>query len=303
MSPAPVDIVPRNPNPPIAKAEADVDPDGPTLIRRPPGFEERMAGDVLRPLPRQQTPAAVEGLAAKTVPRPATMATQLPPAAPRAAAPTPAPPRAPAPAMPPPPPPTPPPAPRPPPPLQQTVAPVAAPADVDTGTTAAVPQAELALPPPVLVLGSGWPLALARTVDAVLGGALVVAALWGALVVVGVRPAVQPVVDQAHADPIPMAVVLLGAPFVAVALYQALSVLVLGGTVGCRVAGLRVVRQQDGARPGALRALVRGLASAFGTMLFGSGPLWGLLIDRRRRGLGDIVARSVMVRAPGGGVA
>lgn len=169
-----------------------------------------------------------------------------------------------------------------------------------TGSPAAVPQPELAAPPAVLVLGSGWRLALARAVDGLATAALAAGLLLGALSAVGVRAAVQPVVDRSHADPVTMAGLLLAVPFCAVALYQAVTVLFLGGTLGCRLAGLRVVRQCDGARPGAMRALVRGLASALGTLLFGSGPLWGLLIDRRRRGLGDVVASSVVVRAAAG---
>ena len=177
------------------------------------------------------------------------------------------------------------------------------PADADTSSTATMPQPDLALPPAVLVLAGGWRLAAARAVDLVLTGATAAALLFAALSAVGVRAAVQPLVDQAHADPLVMLAVMVGAPFFAVALYQAATVLLLGGTLGGRLVGLRVVRQHDGARPGALRVLVRGVATAVGVLAFGSGPLWGLLIDRRRRGLGDIVARSLMVRTGGGGAA
>ena len=250
-----------------------------------------------------ETPAAVEGVMAKAVPRPVTAALRPPPLPPAEALRAP-PPSAPAPRAPPTPPPTPAPLPpQPPPPQPPVAAPVAQPADIDTSSTAAVKMPELASPPPVLVLASGWPLALAWLVDAMLTFAAAAAVLLGALYALGVRPAVQPVVDQAHTDPIPMAVALVGAPFFAIALYQTLTVLALGGTVGGRLAGMRVVRVRDGARPGPLRALVRGVASAVGTVAFGCGPFWGLLIDRRRRGLGDIVASSVVVRAAGGGVA
>jgi len=173
-----------------------------------------------------------------------------------------------------------------------------------TGATAelAVPAA----PAAVLVLGSGWRLALARLVDAALSLALAGAALFGALTVLGVRFAVQPLVDYLHQSPVPAAAVLLGTPFAVFALYQALSVLVLRGTLGCRLAGLRVVALADGSRPGLVRSVVRGVAAAAGALLFGSGPMWGIFVDRRRRGLGDIVARSVVVRAgrgPDGGAA
>lgn len=173
-----------------------------------------------------------------------------------------------------------------------------------TGATAelAVPAA----PAAVLVLGSGWRLALARLVDAALSLALAGTALFGALTALGVRFAVQPLVDYLHQSPVPAAAVLLGTPFAAFALYQALSVLVLRGTLGCRLAGLRVVALTDGSRPGLVRSVVRGVAAAAGALLFGSGPLWGIFVDRRRRGLGDIVARSVVVRVgrgPDGGAA
>lgn len=327
LAPAPVDVVPRNPAPPpriaanaaapaqvrrpTATAQQAIDPDGPTQIRRPPGFEERMVSDVVRAPPRRETPAAVEGVGARAAPRPAAPAPAA--AAPLASLPpvlTSAgveasvlePGRATVPARPPPPRPVQPP-PLPPPTAPAFVLPPEppAPAEPDTASTAAVPLPARALPPSVLVLGSGARLALARGTDALITAALAAVVLYASLLALGVRPAVQPIVDAAHGNPVALAVTLLGAPFVAVALYQALGVLLLGATVGGRLAGLRVVRMRDGAKPGALRALVRAALSALGTIAFGSGPLWGLLIDRRRRGLGDLVARCVTVRASAGG--
>ena len=353
LSPAPVDVVPKNPSPPPPpppKATTEViDPDGPTLIRRQsPRWSESFT-DVTQPLPRSETPAHVEGVGTRAPapvarPAPAAPAARTAPAAPQAPVARPAP--APAPASPPAvaarpapapaAPVRPAPAPPAPPPrvatemvqpdaiVEEELEPVPAPAPpsasmptmplVDlvaleasrdlTGATAelAVPAA----PAAVLVLGSGWRLALARLVDAALSLALAGAALFGALTVLGVRFAVQPLVDYLHQSPMPAAAVLLGTPFAVFALYQALSVLVLRGTFGCRLAGLRVVALADGSRPGLVRSIVRGVAAAAGALLFGSGPLWGIFVDRRRRGLGDIVARSVVVRAgrgPDGGAA
>ena len=333
LAPAPVDIVPRNtgaptsgavqaaapaqaPTPapvpapaprPTRTAHQPIDPDGPTLIRRPPGFEERMAGDMVRAPPRRETPAAVDGVAeraAARAPAPASAQTppmaSLPPVLTSAGVDVPAaePSRVTVQARPPPPRPVKPP-PVPPPTEPAYVLPPerAASPEPDTGSTATVPHPTLALPSPVLVLGSGWRLALARLTDVVLIAALATATLYAVLLALGVRPAVQPVVDRAHADPITMVVAIVGAPFVTVALYQALTVVLFGATVGGRLAGLRVVRVRDGERPGVVRALVRGAAAAVGTVAFGGGPLWGVLVDRRRRGLGDLVTRCVTVRA------
>ena len=112
----------------------------------------------------------------------------------------------------------------------------------------------------------------------------------------GVRLAVQPVVDFCHASPVIAVAVLLGAPWVGVAVYQGLSVLLLGGTLGQRLLGLRVVRLQDGAKPGFLRIVLRAVVVAGGTVALFAGPLYGVLLDKRRRGIGDVLARTVVAR-------
>jgi len=67
-----------------------------------------------------------------------------------------------------------------------------------------------------------------------------------------------------------------------------------GQTIGMRAWRLRVVSSEGGALPWP-RALLR-FALALGSLLaFGLGFLW-CLIDRRRRGWHDIVARSEVVR-------
>jgi uncharacterized RDD family membrane protein YckC len=113
----------------------------------------------------------------------------------------------------------------------------------------------------------------------------------------GVRAAWQPIVDHAHANLVGAIVAVVVAPLAAVALYHALTVIALGGTVGHRVLGLRVVRAKDGAKPGFVRALVRGALTAAGIGAFAAGPLWGLLVDRRRRGAGDLLTGSFVARA------
>jgi uncharacterized RDD family membrane protein YckC len=70
-----------------------------------------------------------------------------------------------------------------------------------------------------------------------------------------------------------------------------------GQTPGGRVMRLRVVRASDGGRVGAGRALVRvgGLALAAIPFMLGFAPI---LVDDRRRGLQDILARTVVVEVP-----
>lgn len=84
---------------------------------------------------------------------------------------------------------------------------------------------------------------------------------------------------------IPLAVVLV--------LYEWLSVAVAGRTPAMAVLGLRVV-SRDGRPLPTRRALARTLVLPFSALLFGLGFL-GLLLDRERRGLHDLVAGSTVV--------
>jgi uncharacterized RDD family membrane protein YckC len=85
--------------------------------------------------------------------------------------------------------------------------------------------------------------------------------------------------------------------FVAVPLYFWLSQAIWGRTVGMRAFGLRVVTL-DGRKPGAPAALVRTLLLAVDWLpaLFAVGALSIWLTPRRQR-LGDLAARTVVVRA------
>ncbi|WP_328467642.1 RDD family protein [Actinoplanes sp. NBC_00393] len=78
-------------------------------------------------------------------------------------------------------------------------------------------------------------------------------------------------------------------PFI-FALYCTLFWALAGRTPGMTVLGLRVVRF-DGGPPGWFAALFRALLLAF----FPIGALW-LLVDRRRQGLQDKIARTAVLR-------
>lgn len=140
--------------------------------------------------------------------------------------------------------------------------------------------------------------AAAAFIDVVIAGGAAVGAVIAALGTRGVRVAVQPVVDFLHADFIAGVATLFVAAFVALFAYQLVTVVALGATVGQRVMGLRVLRGHNGAKPGVLRAFVRAVGSAAGVLALGVGPFWALWLDGRRRGLGDIVARTVVARPP-----
>lgn len=92
-------------------------------------------------------------------------------------------------------------------------------------------------------------------------------------------------------------VVFLGGSFV----YFAGAWWVFGRTVGEAVFGLRVVRG-NGRRITVARAVVRFVFMTLGLSLLGLGYLW-MLIDKRRRTWGDIVAGTVMVYDSGSDMA
>jgi uncharacterized RDD family membrane protein YckC len=112
----------------------------------------------------------------------------------------------------------------------------------------------------------------------------------------GVRPGWQPLVDHLHGAPAAHAGTLLAAVFFVVTTYHTGLVAALSGTLGHRLLGLRV-RQNDGNKPGPFRALLRGLGCAVGVMMFAVGPAYGVLLDRRGRGVGDLLARSFVAVA------
>lgn len=140
--------------------------------------------------------------------------------------------------------------------------------------------------------------AAAASVDVVVSVAVTSGAIVAALGARGVRVAVQPIVDYLAADVVTGVATFFVPAFVALFLLQALTVLALGATVGQRVMGLRVLRVHDGTKPGVLRILLRAAGSALGVVALGVGPFWALWLDGKRRGLGDIVARTVAAKPP-----
>jgi uncharacterized RDD family membrane protein YckC len=168
-------------------------------------------------------------------------------------------------------------------------------ADAGTDVTAQAPAYQ---PPENVVLdvthGLRW--AASSLLDTALGAAFAAGAAALLLDRKGVRLDVQPIVDFIHKSP-PQAVILIGGgAFVGLSLYQVLTVAILGGTVGQRVLGLRVLRLKDGRRAGIVRSIIRGFLCAGGALFLLAGPLFGVFLDRKRRGFGDFLARTVVAR-------
>ncbi|HTP25732.1 MAG TPA: RDD family protein [Anaeromyxobacteraceae bacterium] len=78
--------------------------------------------------------------------------------------------------------------------------------------------------------------------------------------------------------------------------YGALSHGIMGATFGERFLGLQVT-DPSGGPPGLSRSAARAAMAVLGTAAFGLGPL-AALFTRSRRGLHDLVARTIVVRAP-----
>lgn len=143
--------------------------------------------------------------------------------------------------------------------------------------------------------------AAAALVDTTVSVGVAGGAVYAALTARGVRVAVQPVVDYVHADFVTGVATLAVPAFVALFALQLVTVVALGANVGQRIVGLRVLRLHDGKKPGIIRIVLRAIASAAGVVALGVGPFWALWLDGRRRGLGDIVARTVVARPPTAG--
>jgi uncharacterized RDD family membrane protein YckC len=109
----------------------------------------------------------------------------------------------------------------------------------------------------------------------------------------GTRPTLQGVVDALHVDVMTGLPLVLMVPVAAV-LWHLLAV-PLVGTPGQRALGLALTTM-TGARPGAGRLAVRAAVQGVAVGAFLAGPAFALFIDGRRRGPGDIVARTVAVR-------
>lgn len=141
-------------------------------------------------------------------------------------------------------------------------------------------------------LGRQW---LATVIDGVVGGAVVAGALRGGLSLADIKATPQGVVDTIHATPLALLPV-LGGVVVALFLWQLVPVL-LKASLGQKLVGLRLV-SADGEKPGVARLLLRAVASTLTTLVCFAGPAWGLLVDGKRRSLGDVIAGTVAVRGP-----
>ncbi|HZT64728.1 MAG TPA: RDD family protein [Acidimicrobiales bacterium] len=88
------------------------------------------------------------------------------------------------------------------------------------------------------------------------------------------------------------------------AVYEVVLVAVRGQTVGRMAVRIRVVRDHDGGVPGWLRSLARWATVVAAGLVPVVGPYLALLVylwvfwDRRRQGIHDKVARTVVVRVP-----
>jgi hypothetical protein len=101
-------------------------------------------------------------------------------------------------------------------------------------------------------------------------------------------------VDRLARDPTPVGVAIAVA-IVLGAAHTVIGVRLLGGTIGARLAGADLVRLKTGARPSALRAAMCGALSVVGTAL-AIGPLYAFWVDALYRGVGGLLARTVLVR-------
>jgi uncharacterized RDD family membrane protein YckC len=136
-------------------------------------------------------------------------------------------------------------------------------------------------------------------VDGAVGGALVGLAGMAVLLALNVKATPQGLVDAFHADPTQ----LLALPAVAVGvvtLYLLVPGLLFGATLAQRLVGLELVVQKTGEPASLLRLVIRSLLTAVFTALLLASPAWALLVDRWRRGLGDVLAGTICVRRSGG---
>ncbi len=170
-------------------------------------------------------------------------------------------------------------------------APIAAPAP-----TWAVPSTAAIAPavkPTRREYASWWRQLGAAIVDGT-GAVVVVGGLVRlAFSVLGVKPSVQGLINALHDNLLQLAPVVIAIP-VGIAVWHLLAV-VLGATVGQRLFGLRLVDSR-GRAPGVLRLVIRALVAGVGGALFLASPAWALLLDGRRRGFGDIIARTAAIR-------
>lgn len=132
-----------------------------------------------------------------------------------------------------------------------------------------------------------WPRFIARIIDVVIVGSILGLVGWI------LDPHAKP--DQTN-----LGLVALGA--LVSLLYEVPATAIAGQTLGKRIARIRVVRVEDGARPGANRSLLRYFTAYLSALLPYVGPivnpvamLW-FLWDPRRQNIPDKVARTLVVK-------
>jgi uncharacterized RDD family membrane protein YckC len=129
-------------------------------------------------------------------------------------------------------------------------------------------------------------------------GARVIDGLIVAVILTGLVAGGAVHIDMTSVDAIPAA--LLGVALVVGFLYETTFIALRGQTPGKMLLRVRVVRVEDGRVPGWRRAFIRWVVPIlFSIVPFGAlvAYLW-LLWDRRRQGLHDKAARTLVVRAP-----
>ncbi len=148
-----------------------------------------------------------------------------------------------------------------------------------------------AVKPRRLEYASWWRQGCAAIVDGVGSTAVVFGLVRLVMLALSIKPSTQGLIDALHENVLQLVPVAVAWP-VGVALWQLLA-LALGSTVGQRLLGLRLV-DSHGHRAGPIRLVIRALVTGAASVFF-IGPAWALLLDGRRRGFGDIVARTVAI--------
>jgi uncharacterized RDD family membrane protein YckC len=153
---------------------------------------------------------------------------------------------------------------------------------------AAVPAA---IKPRRLEYASWWRQWCAAIVDGAGSAAVVFGLVRLAMWALSIKPSTQALIDALHSNVLQLVPVAVAWPL-GVALWHGLA-LAFGGTPGQRLLGLRLV-DNHGHSAGPIRLAIRAIVAGT-TAVFLVGPTWALLVDGRRRGCGDIVARTVAI--------
>jgi uncharacterized RDD family membrane protein YckC len=134
----------------------------------------------------------------------------------------------------------------------------------------------------------------AAAIDAAIGGGALLAMWRGVVGGVAKRPTVQGFIDAVHDQG-----VVLALPFVVVGVlwltfFYAIPA-VLGSSIGQRVCGAEL-SLSSGKAPSLARRLARAPIAAVTALPFAAGPLFGLLVQRDRRSLADLLTGVVVAR-------